>query len=168
MAYQGSDPTAGANKTPAPTTDAKHGGQGYGMAHNPVSPSATPDKPQPISELGANLRDSVDDKGALAHIQAHGVCNESNFQLRKVDDTLGLLAFGAKRQTAPSKVGDVVVGELPAAPGHAPVTPNKVTTVKVGTPSKDNAATNAAMSESAKPAGKLTAGQLVGSGVKLN
>ena len=108
------EPTARNNPTPADAHYARD-----------LSPPGSPQ-----TALGANLRasvvDPVHDK-IMGHSFVRGgpkVADENiDGQTRDVPDDLGPVVYGAKRQTTPSKVGDVVAGTLPATSGASAANP---------------------------------------------
>jgi hypothetical protein len=91
-------------KTPAPKLGRNSGGQSYGQASD-TTPSSVPPGQAVTSELGQNLRSSVDDP-VLADVQAGGVkSQDDNFQTRTVDATPYPPAHGMTGPKPSPKIG---------------------------------------------------------------
>lgn len=186
----GDGPATGMSKTPAPDqiSNVRAPSQaGYGMSGGPNNPSSIEPSRAVESVLGSNMRQSSDDgEGLLDRVQRLGVAKSGDAvdmmasQTRHVDDTPYPPAFGMKSPDNSVRVpaGDATPRHMNGGPGLSaddllkprgmsqPKLPTAVSSRKDN--SASNAATNAAMAEGSKAAGKLTAGQLVGSGAKLN
>ncbi len=97
---------------------------GYGQAKN-LGPSSVEPGVTITSPLADELRRVAADSDAgdlIGDIAAHGTARNSSVDLksaqtRDVPSDLQPLAHGMKRQTSPSKVGDVSVGTLPSTCG---------------------------------------------------
>jgi hypothetical protein len=102
-------PAAKINRTPAPKITRNSGGTTYGQANDVNTPSSvTPNNPAVISELGLNLRSSVDDP-VIAEVLAHGTSGRGDQipadgdddQLRPVSAESYPAAHGMVRQQNP-------------------------------------------------------------------
>ncbi len=121
----------------APSTNVKQFVPGYGTNLDP-SPSSV--EGTQTSSLADELR-SVNAKGDggdhLADIIEHGTARNSSLDLggaagsqtRDVPDDLRNVHPNMKRQTTPSKVGDVVVDQLPSTCGSSAAQPVRKPTV---------------------------------------
>ena len=89
----------------SPTRDG-YGENGY-TGPSSVTKVADSDR---LSDVEANNEDAVRD-ALIAGNQPE------NSQTRDVSDKLGPVVYGQTRQTTPSRVGDVIVGKLPATSG---------------------------------------------------
>jgi hypothetical protein len=116
MAVQahGKKPGAQINRTPAPKQDLKTGGEDYGEANAPDTPSSLPPGVGgPMTKLGQNLRDSVSDD-VIGQVIAGGIAgrrdqipgdddfNDAGGQLRAVSDKPYPSAHGMVRQQDPN------------------------------------------------------------------
>jgi hypothetical protein len=131
-AAKGDAPNTGApGATPSPTRKYQNPllvervePTGYGQAKN-LGPSSVEPGVTETSGLADELRRVAADSDAgdlLGDIAAHGTSRNSSVDLqskqtRDVPDDLRNVHPAMKRQTTPSKVGDVVVGSLPATCG---------------------------------------------------
>lgn len=134
---KGNGPSTGTPKTPAPTRKAPPNAvtsiraptpQGYGENGPHANASRTNPGEFVELDLGANMRELMDDDGALSSVIAKGVSLDLGWQTRAIGDKNVPTHPAMKRQTTPSKVGDVVVGSLPATCGASaakdPTDPN--------------------------------------------
>jgi hypothetical protein len=100
-----------------PQRDDARPNTGYGQGGNamPSSLDSVPASDR-LSDVPANNPDAVRD----ALVAGKPVVDD---QTREVSDKLQPVSFAQKRQTTPSKVGDVVVGTLPATSGASAANP---------------------------------------------
>ncbi len=103
-------------------------GHGYGMSPG-NNPSVIPTGTQLLSPMAEVLREAQDDgEDVLGKIIERGVHTDDGWQVRDLNETSVPVHPNAKRQTTPSKIGDVVVGTLPATCGASaakdPTDPN--------------------------------------------
>lgn len=110
MAVSGKNAPFKSNKTPPPKIETRSGGTSYGQA-NDDTPSSIPPGQAVISELGANLKSSVDDS-ALGTVMKRGAGRGDdvlNSQMRKIAPGNVPDAFGqkgaSKGGTVPAKTG---------------------------------------------------------------
>lgn len=123
----GNGPATGMQKTPAPTkppapdivSQPRKGGDGFGQNSGMANPSRLNPGETLTSKLGANLRASVDDDGALQHIIEHGTArqdDEVTGQLRKIADgnvpTHPHMSGATAGPKIPQKLGDATAGPV--------------------------------------------------------
>jgi len=76
------------NRTPAPKLDLKNGGEDYGQANAPDTPSSVPPGVGgPQTKLGQNLRESVDDP-VFDQVLSKGVAGRGDFAPADDNDQL--------------------------------------------------------------------------------
>jgi hypothetical protein len=117
-------------RTPAPKQDLKTGGEDYGEANAPDTPSSVPPGVGgPMTKLGQNLRDSVDDD-VIGQVIAGGIAGrgdkipaDGSDQLREVSAESYPAAHGMKSPNLPAGKFNALpekLGDNSAAPVRKP------------------------------------------------
>jgi len=118
----GTPVTVAPTKKWAPSTDVKLFSPNYGTNNDPSPSSVEGARTSPLADELKRVNAEADGGDELQRIIEQGTARNSMVDLaspqtRSVPDDLRNVHPAMKRQTTPSKVGDVVVGTLPATCG---------------------------------------------------